>query len=99
MAESKKSKKFGRNANWCKAYTTAMRQQQSHARRVYRHLFVRGHLTDAKAVHYWNNLSPLARGRAGLPQDCNVAPVKSKHKKIPPRFWGPAMGGDERAHA
>ncbi len=96
MAESKKSRKFGRNADFCKAYALSQRHEQSHAKRVYRHLFVRGHLTDAKAVHYWNQLSPMARKRAGLPIDSNVAPVKTKHKQIAPKFIGAAMGGYDR---
>jgi hypothetical protein len=75
-----------------------MRHEKSHARRVYRHLFVRGHLTDAKSVHHWNNMSALARSRAGLPTE-NLAPVKSKHKKIAPRYRGASMGGRERASA
>ena len=97
MAKKEKgagTRKYDRNRDFCKAYANSLKHEQSHARRVWKHL--QRHPADATAVHYWNNLSPAARQRAGFSIE-SVAPKKSPAKRIPPRFYGPAMGGDERA--
>jgi hypothetical protein len=87
-----KSRKAGRNAKSCERYKIAGKREISHARRVAKHL--ERHPADKTAVHYFNNLSVVTRKRAGVSAD-NVTPTSSKHKRIPPAFKGPGMGGKE----
>lgn len=53
--EGKKHRKYGRNADWCKAYRARGQREKNKIKKVLRHILRYG-ATDHMAVHYYNNL-------------------------------------------
>lgn len=54
-----KSQKFGRNADWCKAYRSRNQREKNKAKRLIRHLA--RFPSDPCAVHCYNNLPAVAK--------------------------------------
>lgn len=77
MSESGKSKKHGRNANWCKAYKLSGRREKNKAKRLLKHIDRYG-TADHCAVHRFNNLSLLDRPPEAK---ANITPTRGKRKK------------------